>query len=196
MKLKKILVCILAGLMCQGTAAFASSDDDITNEDVQNMTPGWNNSDKKINDYKLTNTNNMYSLNGSNDIYADDNSNKDDNDESYDNETVFDQIIGEDNSTETTQQVGSIAYTIPSTGARNSYWGQSSNGQWMLIENGSPAVGWKYVGGHWYYMNTYGVMQTGWINDKNRWYYLYSNGQMAYNTWVGNFYLGSDGAMR
>lgn len=194
MKIRKILACILAGLMCQCTVVFAD-DEEITNEDVNNMTPGWNNKDKRISDYKLTNTNDMFSLNGANSTSSDDDKDsKDDKDK--DNETTFDQIIGKEDESNDSAEQAVIVYATTSTGRKNSYWGQTSDKKWMLIENGSPAVGWKYVGGNWYYMNTGGIMQTGWVNYKNKWYYLNSNGTMARNTWIGNYYLGTDGAMR
>lgn len=45
-------------------------------------------------------------------------------------------------------------------------------------------------------MDSNGVMQTGWINDGNNWYYLNSDGSMAYNTYVGGYYLDWNGVMQ
>ena len=45
-------------------------------------------------------------------------------------------------------------------------------------------------------MDADGVMQTGWINDGETWYYLNSGGDMAYNTYVGGYYLDWSGAMQ
>ena len=44
-------------------------------------------------------------------------------------------------------------------------------------------------------MNSNGIMQTGWLNDGGTWYYLYGSGEMAANTYVDGYYLGSSGAM-
>ena len=65
----------------------------------------------------------------------------------------------------------------------------------MLLQNGVPQTGWKSVNGKWYYMNSTGIMQTGWLNDGGTWYYLYGNGEMAENTYIDGYYLGSGGAM-
>ena len=38
-------------------------------------------------------------------------------------------------------------------------------------------------------------MSTGWKDIKGTWYYFDDGGKMAANCWVGNYYLGSSGAM-
>ena len=45
----------------------------------------------------------------------------------------------------------------------------------------------------WYYLAN-GKMQTGWISWKGKWYFLHADGAMAEKQWVGNFYIGGDGA--
>lgn len=35
--------------------------------------------------------------------------------------------------------------------------------------------------------------QTGWQKIDNKWYYLSSDGKMAKNTWVGNWYVNGSG---
>ena len=42
---------------------------------------------------------------------------------------------------------------------------------------------------------TSGAMRTGWYQDGNTWYYSYSNGVMATNVWIGDYYLSGSGAM-
>ena len=37
-------------------------------------------------------------------------------------------------------------------------------------------------------------MQTGWVSWNGKWYFLNSDGAMAEKQYVGNFYLGEDGA--
>ena len=48
--------------------------------------------------------------------------------------------------------------------------------------------------GRWYYIVD-GQMQTGWVSWKGKWYFLNADGGMAEKQWVGNFYVGEDGAV-
>ena len=58
------------------------------------------------------------------------------------------------------------------------------------------SIGWIQTGGHWYYLASNGVMQTGWIKDNSgSWYYLDISGVMLANTTVGGYTLGSNGRM-
>lgn len=55
-------------------------------------------------------------------------------------------------------------------------WQQNSTGWWYQEDNNSyPVNSWKELDGKWYYFN--------------------QDGYMVSNTWIGNYYLGSDGAM-
>ncbi len=185
MKIKRILPYVVcAAIMCQGSSVLAASDSEITREDAENLTPDWDKRSKDISSYKTTNTKGYFSL-GQETIEDDDDEDDDDDD---DKEITFDQITGD-----TSEGSGTIASTAYSTGYGNSYWAKTQDDQWMLIENGAPAFGWKVVAGNWYYMNELGIMKTGWLNYNNHWYYLYSNGIMARNTWVGNYYINNDG---
>lgn len=57
--------------------------------------------------------------------------------------------------------------------------------------------------GHWTsdnigqrYQNDEGNYITSeWINQNGQWYYLNENGYMVVNAWLGNYYVGADGAM-
>lgn len=70
------------------------------------------------------------------------------------------------------------------------------NGYWYYLnESGAMATGWKAVNGYWYYLNESGAMAVGWKVVNGSWYYLTESGAMAGNTWVGNYYVGSNGAM-
>ena len=62
--------------------------------------------------------------------------------------------------------------------------GEYINSGWLLDKDGS-----------WYYFKDE-YMQKEWILDKGKWYYLaYPNGYLRTNMWIGNYYVGSDGAM-
>lgn len=55
-------------------------------------------------------------------------------------------------------------------------WQQDSTGWWYQEDNNNyPVNSWKELDGKWYYFN--------------------QDGYMVSNTWIGNYYLGSDGAM-
>ena len=58
-------------------------------------------------------------------------------------------------------------------------------------------AGWNQTGGRWYYMDSSGAMQTGWIKDSSgSWYYLDTSGAMLTNTNIGGYTLGYDGRMQ
>ncbi len=70
------------------------------------------------------------------------------------------------------------------------------NGSWYYLgSDGAKKTGWQLVDGNWYYLDSQGKIQTGWIKDSNgKYYYLNSYGAMVYNTTIGGYKLGSDGA--
>lgn len=62
-------------------------------------------------------------------------------------------------------------------------------------DNKESYTGWvqSSTDGRWYYcLNS--KMQTGWVSWNGKWYFLNSDGAMAEKQYVGNFYLGEDGA--
>lgn len=77
---------------------------------------------------------------------------------------------------------------------------QISNGSWYFMgSDGVMKTGWQNLNGSWYYFNpvsdgTKGSMKTGWQYINNAWYYMYDNGIMASNTYIGSYYVGSNGA--
>lgn len=75
-------------------------------------------------------------------------------------------------------------------------WKNINNSWYYLNNDGGMAVGWKQIGYNWYYLNYDGKMKTGWFEDFNgKYYYLNEpNGDMAYDTTVGKYKLGSNGA--
>lgn len=70
-----------------------------------------------------------------------------------------------------------------------SYWRYTKDYQYAVQDD------WINDGGAWYYINPSGFMSTGWKDVKGTWYYFDDGGKMAANCWVGNYYLGSSGAM-
>lgn len=50
----------------------------------------------------------------------------------------------------------------------------------------SDSTGWWYTEGN--------SWATGWRNINGNWYYFYSDGYMAHDEWIGDYYLGSSGA--
>lgn len=76
-------------------------------------------------------------------------------------------------------------------------WKQDNNGWWYENDDQSyPKNSWQQIGGTWYYFGADGYMYySTWMQSGNQWYYLLDSGAMAVNQWVGNYYVGSDGAM-
>ena len=70
--------------------------------------------------------------------------------------------------------------------------------QTIVKASGTTAVGWKQIGGTWYYLNSNGAMETGWIQSGSKWYFLNSDGAMA-TSWIQSggawYYLNSSGEM-
>ena len=70
------------------------------------------------------------------------------------------------------------------------------NGTWYYFDgNGVMTTNWQKVSGAWYYMDNSGAMQIDWKKISNAWYYFNTDGVMQENRWVGDYYLGSSGAM-
>lgn len=64
----------------------------------------------------------------------------------------------------------------------------------LLISAQLPAQAeWKSDSqGYWYTSGS--SYLTGWNSIDGNWYYFYSNGYMAHDCWIGNYYLNSNGA--
>lgn len=71
-------------------------------------------------------------------------------------------------------------------------WKRDSNG-WWNIEGNSWSVGWKQIGGEWYFFDINGYMKTGWIQDGGKWYYLNDDGAMLKNITINGYKLNSHG---
>ncbi len=94
------------------------------------------------------------------------------------------------------RKIGSSWYYFSSSGALTTGW-QKVGGSWYYLDmtTGKMATGWLKIGNARYWFSSSGAMATGWKKVGNNWYYFADSGAMAKNRWVGNYYLGSDGAM-
>lgn len=85
-------------------------------------------------------------------------------------------------------------YYLNGSGVMQTGWEFVGNKWYYMNSSGAMVTGWSKVGGKWYFHNSSGAMLTGWVKTGNKWYYLNANGDMAYNTTIENYVLGSDGA--
>lgn len=94
------------------------------------------------------------------------------------------------------RKIGGLWYYFKSSGAMATGW-QKLGGVWYYFypEDGYMATGWVRINYTWYYFTSGGSMVTGWRSIGGNWYYFRSSGSMVSSTWVGNYYLGSSGAM-
>lgn len=74
-------------------------------------------------------------------------------------------------------------------------WVKSEGGWQYQTGNGAAAVSWQKIGGEWYYFDGSGYMCTGWQSIDGHWYFFHESGAMAHGSWVGDYYVGADGAM-
>ena len=186
-KIKALMLAITA-IMVQSTCAYAasSSETGYTKEELNNLKPGYESKDQDKSNYNV----NSYTNNFINPTATNESDNSDTKTEDSSTNWV-DSIPGKSTDDKSS---GSIVSTQISTGNEGDFWAKTSDGKWMLIEQGVPAWGWKMVNGNWYYMDQSGIMQTGWLNYNSKWYYLKENGAMEYDTVVDGYYLDSDGA--
>lgn len=74
-------------------------------------------------------------------------------------------------------------------------WVKSGSRWWYRHGNGGYQTnGWGFINGKWYYFDNAGWMVTGWKQINGSWYYMDASGAMLANQWVGNYYVGSNGA--
>lgn len=88
-------------------------------------------------------------------------------------------------------------YYLDNSGSMKTGWLKDTDGKWYCLDNsGAMKIGWlKDVDGKWYYLGSNGAMKTGWQFTAGDWYYMYSNGSMASNTVIGEYVVGSNGAL-
>ena len=184
----RILTLAMVAVLTQSTCVYAASDkEDYSKEELANLEPGYEWTDKDKSDQKVNSQVNNYSSSMTQKEVAENAK----SDSSTTSTTTTDS-----SATDSAGAKNVIIGTQPSTGNKGDYWGKISGGKWMLMEQGVPATGWRIVKGKWYYMDLEGIMQTGWLNYGEYWYYLNSSGAMASNAYVDGYYLGSDGAMQ
>lgn len=95
------------------------------------------------------------------------------------------------------QIYGSRYYLDPKTNKMATGWKQI-NGYWYFFKpaNGAAAKGLVQIHGSHYYLNpSTNRMATGWQKINGYWRYFESNGAMAKNKWIGNYYVKSNGVM-
>ena len=102
----------------------------------------------------------------------------------------------EDNSAVTDwKNISGTWYYFDGSGVMSTNW-EKVNGTWYYFNtDGAMRTSWQKVSGAWYYMDNRGAMQTDWKEISNAWYYFNADGVMQENRWVGDYYLGSSGAM-
>ncbi|MFU0811167.1 MAG: hypothetical protein ACFWTL_05865 [Atopobium sp.] len=86
-------------------------------------------------------------------------------------------------------------YYFASSGAMQTGWLDDGGNWYWLTGSGAMGTGWQLVSGTWYWFNASGAMQTGWQQVNGSWYCFSASGAMLHDYWVGNYYLGSSGAM-
>lgn len=90
---------------------------------------------------------------------------------------------------------GQTWYYLNTSGGRVTGWNLVNNAWYYFLDNGHMTTGWQSIDGSWYYLNAGGRMETGWVLISGSWYYMYGSGKMAFNTTIGNYQLGPNGAM-
>lgn len=87
-------------------------------------------------------------------------------------------------------------YYFDGNGIRQTGWLKSGQRWYYLsLSDGKLLTGWQNVNEKWYYLNLQGgEMMTGWVQiQPGVWYYFYSDGSMASNTKVGDYWVDASG---
>ena len=87
-------------------------------------------------------------------------------------------------------------YYLDGSGAMKTGWFKVQNKWYFANKNGEMKTDWVLDGNKWYFLKSNGAMATGWEKINNKWYFLKEgSGEMAENQFVGEYYVGKDGAM-
>ena len=75
-------------------------------------------------------------------------------------------------------------------------WQQEENNWWYQEEDGIwPAWQWKEIDNKWYYFDENGYCVTGWRKIDDNWYDFDKNGVLQTGRWIDEYYVGTDGRM-
>ncbi len=86
------------------------------------------------------------------------------------------------------------AMDAPGSGGSNWYYSDKNHHWYYYDEDRSVHTGWLFYEGEWYWFDSDGWMEaSGYANIDGTRYYFFSNGQMAYNQYVGLKYMNHDG---
>lgn len=87
-----------------------------------------------------------------------------------------------------------FAMDAPGSGGNNWYYSDKNHHWYYYNEDRSVHTGWLFYEGEWYWFDSDGWMEaSGYANIDGVRYYFFSNGQMAYNQYVGLKYMNKDG---
>lgn len=94
------------------------------------------------------------------------------------------------------EKVDGVWYYFDDTGLMESdCWLKLGRTWYYLDESGAMATGMRLIGADFFYFDASGAMNTGWVSIGDYWFYFEGSGAMAYDKWVGDYYLLSDGTM-
>lgn len=86
------------------------------------------------------------------------------------------------------------AMDAPGSGGSNWYYSDKNHHWYYYDEDRSVHTGWLLYEGEWYWFDSDGWMEaSGYASIDGVRYYFFSNGQMAYNQYVGLKYMNEDG---
>ena len=94
------------------------------------------------------------------------------------------------------QRIDGKMYHFDEDGTMQTGWYEDNGGIRYLDDNGNIVTGWRQIDGEWcFFENQYGYQQTitGWQQINGKWYYFYDDGHMATDTWIGDWYVDSNG---
>jgi glucan-binding YG repeat protein len=88
-------------------------------------------------------------------------------------------------------------YYLDENGLKKTGW-IKSEGKFYYLDpsSGKMLTGWIQDQGKWYYLNASGEMLTGWFKYKGNLYYLNTSGVMVRDIYIGEYYLGPNGAWK
>ena len=93
------------------------------------------------------------------------------------------------------KKVGNYWYYFRSDGKMGANDWAKSGSKWCFLDSvGRMVTGWRTISNVRYYFDANGYMVTGWKTIGGKDYYFKSSGAMAKSEWIGNYYVGADGA--